>query len=89
MQNEEGNIYAYYDLDKKEINKEAEAIYYPAEAAAGLMYLYEVDPQQKWLDAIKKTILYLVKTRKKMDLDIPFDHWSGYSIRKKYNACLC
>ncbi len=88
LQNEEGNIYAYYDLDKKEINKEAEAIYYPAEAAAGLMYLYEVDPQQKWLDAIKKTILYLVKTRKKMDLDIPFDHWSVLTIEKLFKANL-
>ena len=29
---------------KKVINKEAEAIYYPAEAAAGLMYLYDHDP---------------------------------------------
>jgi len=82
MQSEEGNIYAYYDLEKKSINKEAEAIYYPGEAAVGLLYLYEIDPQQKWLGAAKKTINYLVKTRKSMDLDIPFDHWSVLAIEK-------
>ncbi len=80
MQSEEGNIYAFYDCDKKIINKEAEAVFYPGEAAAGLLYLYEVDPQQKWLDAAKKTLLYLAKTRKKMELNIPFDHWSVLAI---------
>ena len=34
VQNEEGNVYAYYDLKSKAINKEAEALYYPGEAAA-------------------------------------------------------
>ena len=82
MQDEEGNIYAYYNLEKKEPDKTAEAIFYPGEAAAGLFYLYEIDPQQKWLDAIKKTIMYLVRTRKSMDLNIPFDHWSVLTIEK-------
>ena len=82
MIDENGNVYAYYNLDKKEIDKEAEAIFYPAEAAAGLMSLYEIDPQQKWLDAIKKIIMYIVATRKTMDLSIPFDHWSVFVIEK-------
>lgn len=88
LQNEDGNIYAYYDLEKKEINKEAEAVFYPAEAAAGLLYLYEVDPQKKWLDAVKKTLAYLMKTRKKMDLNIPFDHWSVLIIEKLFKSNL-
>ncbi len=80
MQNEEGNIYAYYDFEKQVINTKAEAVFYPGEAAAGLLYLYEIDPQQKWLDAAKKTLLYLAKSRKDMDLGIPFDHWSVLAI---------
>lgn len=84
LQNEEGNIYAYYDINTKLINKEAEAVFYPGEAAAGLMYLYEVDPQQKWLDAAKKTILYLANSRKDLDLDLPFDHWSVLVIEKLF-----
>lgn len=88
LQNEEGNIYAYYDLKEKTINKEAEAVFYPGEAAAGLMYLYEVDPQQKWLDAAKKAVLYLAKTRKALESDIPFDHWSVLTIEKLFQQNL-
>jgi hypothetical protein len=88
MKNEEGNVYAYYNLETKEIDKQAEAIFYPAEAAAGLMALYEIDPQQKWLDAIKDIIMYIVSTRKTMDLNIPFDHWSVLVIEKLLNKKL-
>lgn len=82
MQSEDGNVYAYYDLEKKLINKDAEATFYPGEAAVGWLYLYEIDPQPKWLDAAKKTIDYIVKTRKDLDLGIPFDHWSVLAIEK-------
>ena len=82
MQNNDGNIYAYYDCKKKSINKTAEAIFYPAEAAMGLLELYKVDPQEKWLEAAKKTVNYIVKSRKTMDLDIPFDHWSVMAIEE-------
>ena len=82
MQNEEGNIYAYYDCVKKQINKTAEAIFYPAEAAMGLIELYKFDPQEKWLNGAKKIINYIVKTRKTMDLNIPFDHWSVMVIEE-------
>ncbi len=88
VQNEEGNVYAYYDLKSKAINKEAEALYYPGEAAAGLMYLYEIDPQQKWLDAAKKALLYIANTRKDLSLDMPFDHWSVLAIEKLFKANL-
>lgn len=88
LQNEEGNIYAYYDVNSQTINKEAEAIFYPGEAAAGLMYLYEVDPQEKWLNAAKKTILYLAKSRKSLELSIPFDHWSVLVVEKLFKANL-
>ena len=84
MQNKDGNIYAYYDFDKKEINKEAEAIYYPAEAAAGLMCLYEVDPQQKWLDGAKKAIFYLQRTQAQRNFDPIFDHWAAFTIEKLF-----
>jgi hypothetical protein len=76
LQNDDGNIFAYYDIEGKKINKEAEAIFYPAEAAAGLMYLYEIDLQEKWLNAAKKIVLYLAKSRKSLAFEIPFDHWS-------------
>lgn len=82
MQNEEGNVYAYYDCSKKQINKTAEALFYPAEAAMGLLELYKIDPQEKWLEAAKKAINYIIKTRKTMDLNMPFDHWSVMAIEE-------
>lgn len=88
MQNKDGNIYAYYDLNKKEINKEAEAIYYPAEAAAGLMCLYEIDPQSKWLDGAKKAIFYLQRTQTNNGLDPTFDHWAAFTIEKMIKSNL-
>ena len=82
MQSEDGNIYAYYNYETGDIDAAAEAVFYPGEAAAGWLALYDIDPQQKWLDAAKKTIMYLVETRKSMDLDIPFDQWSVLAIEK-------
>ncbi|MBP3820261.1 hypothetical protein J6G99_01290 [bacterium] len=77
-----GNIYAYYNCMTKTIDTEAEAIFYPGEAAAGLLYLYEIDKQDKWLKGAKDAIMYLVRTRRIMDLNIPFDHWSVLAIEK-------
>lgn len=82
MTDENGNVWAYYNLDNNTIDTQAEAIFYPAEAAAGLFYLYEIDPQQKWLDAIKNIIFRIVETRKPMNLEIPFDHWSALVVEK-------
>ena len=88
MINEEGNVYAYYNFETREIDKKAEAIFYPGEVAMGLLSLYEIDPQQKWLDAVKNIINYIVRTRKTMDLEIPFDHWSVLVIEKLLNKHL-
>ena len=84
MQSPEGDFYAYYDFDKKKINKDAEAVFYTGEAAAGLVYLYETDPQEKWLQAAKKAVLYLAKTGKDLDLETPFDSWAALAIEKLF-----
>ena len=82
MTDDDGNVWAYYNLETNEVDTNAEAIFYPGEAAAGLLNLYEIDPQQKWLNAVIKIIMNIVNTRKTMNLDIPFDHWSVYVIKE-------
>ncbi len=82
MTDEEGNVWAYYNLENNTIDTKAEALFYPAEAAAGLLYLYEIDPQQKWLNAIKSIIFRIIEQRKPLQLDIPFDHWSAFVAEK-------
>ena len=86
MQKDDGDIYAYYDMEANAINKTAEAIYYAGECAAGLMYLYEVDAQEKWLEAAKKIVLYLAKIGKKMNFDITFDNWSMLAVEKMFKG---
>ena len=82
MTDEDGNVWAYYNLETNEVDTNAEAIFYPGQAAAGLLYLHEIDPQQKWLDAIMKIIMNIVNTRSSMEMDIPFDHWSVFVIKE-------
>ena len=80
MTDEEGNVWAYYNLESNTIDTKAEAIFYPAEAAMGLLHLYEIDPQQKWLDTAKDIIFRIIELRKPMNLEIPFDHWSAMVV---------
>ncbi len=82
MMDENGNVYAYFDLENKKINKEAEAVYYAGEAAAGLLYLYEADHQDRWLEASKVILLNLATIGKKMEMNITFDSWAALSIEK-------
>lgn len=86
MQNDDGNFYAYYDLESNTVNKEAEALYYTGEAAFGLLHLNDVDPKTKWLHSAKKGLLFLAKSRKPLDMDIPFDHWSIMAIEKLFRT---
>ena len=88
MMDEDGRVYAYYNMLEDTIDKEAEAIFYPGEAASGLMYLFETDPQQKWLNAAKKIIMNIIQTRKTLELDMPFDHWSVLVIEKLFEKKL-
>lgn len=84
MQAKDGRIYAYFDLEKKEVNKDAEAVLYTSEAAFGLLHLYDADPQIKWLEAAKKAILYVVKSAKDFDSEASFDHWSILVIEEMF-----
>jgi len=82
MQAPDGRMYAYFDLKAKKTDKEAEAVFYTGEAAMGLLYLYEIDPDERWLLAAKKAVLYSAKNGKDFDVDVPFDNWSLAAIEK-------
>lgn len=86
MQKDSGDVYAYYDLEKDEINKDAEAVYYAGEAAAGLMYLYEINPDTKWFEAAKKIITYLAEIAKNEEFNVNFDNWAALAIEKMFQT---
>jgi hypothetical protein len=52
-----------------------ECLYYPGEAACGLISLYEMDHSKEWLTAAGKALSYLAKSRVGMQT-VPDDHWA-------------
>ncbi len=51
------------------------SLYYPGEAALGMIMLYEIDPNPKWLDSAMRALLYLAKDRAG-EANLPPDHWT-------------
>ena len=62
--------------------------YYPGEAIFGLMRLYAIDSDDRWLQSAIATARYLILTR---DGDVPadeleHDHWLLYGLNEVYRA---
>jgi hypothetical protein len=63
-----------------------ETWYYPGEAILGLMRLYALDPDPKWLSAAKRATDFLINVRdakKTIKEQIP-DHWLSYALHDLY-----
>jgi hypothetical protein len=56
-------------------SNEKRVLYYPGEAALGLLMLYEVDPSPEWLEAAAKAIAYLARERQGKRR-VEADHWA-------------
>lgn len=82
MQKEDGSFYSLYYPD---IGPDPSwtSLYYPGEAALGMLMLYEIDPQPKWLDCATKALLFLAKSRigKKI---VEADHWALLATQKLF-----
>lgn len=86
MQNSDGSFVSMYDVAKSTKDKNFTSLYYPGEAAYGLLFLNEVDAQKKWVEVSKRALLYLANSRKSMALDVPFDHWALLATRKLFET---
>jgi hypothetical protein len=51
-----------------------DSLYYPGEAALGLVSLYELDRRGEWLAAAGKALAYLAESRARVE-EMPPDHW--------------
>ena len=63
-----------------------ESLYYPGEAALGLIRLYQVDGSPQWLAAAVKALSYLAASRAGSDR-VPPDHWSLIATAELLPLC--
>ena len=80
MQTPEGSFYSKYYPDKGYETKWV-SLYYPGEACLGLLMLYDLDPDPRWLDAAARGLGYLARTRKGVR-NVPADHWALIATEK-------
>ena len=74
MQRQDGSFYSTYYPRDDEFSAWV-SLYYPGEAALGLVMLYEHDPDEKWLNGAIAAMEYLAETRRGQR-DVPHDHWA-------------
>ncbi len=85
MQKEDGSFYSKYYPEKGRYDKWV-SLYYPGEAALGLLMLYQIDPSPIYLDAAAKALEYLAKSRKNSS-EVPADHWALIATKKLFELC--
>ncbi len=83
MQDSNGDFWPSYEFGTKQKSQLHSARYYPGEACLGLLYLYENDKDENWLETAKKGLLRLAEigSHKSFD-DMKFDHWGILAIQK-------
>jgi hypothetical protein len=74
LQRPDGSFYSRYFADKG-LDRDWQSLYYPGEAALGLVSLYELDHSRKWLVAAGKGLAYLAESRVGTQ-EMPPDHWA-------------
>ncbi len=96
MQKEDGSFYSKYIPARGGLVGEWVSLYYPGEAALGLLMLYEKDPspaqaglRQKWLDGAARAITYLARTQADKTA-VEADQWTLLAMAKLlpiYDRC--
>lgn len=74
MQHEDGRFVSKYDAIKG-YDERWHSLYYPGEAALGLIRLHGIDGDPVWLDAAEAALLQLARKREKQGVYEP-DHWA-------------
>lgn len=89
MQKTDGSFYSKYIPEKGGKDDSWTSLYYPGEAALGLLMLYEKDPAQRWLQAAANAIAYLARLRADKR-QVEADHWALLATAKLlplYDRC--
>jgi len=80
LENADGSFVSKYNPDTGPVG-DWQSLYYPGEAALGLIALYELDHSREWLIAAGKALAYLAKSRAGAR-KVPPDHWALIATAK-------
>ena len=81
LQKPDGSFYSRYIPSKGGKDDSWTSLYYPGEAALGLVMLYEFDQQPKWFNHALKVLTYLSELRIN-EKNVPHDHWALLATAK-------
>ena len=85
LQRSDGSFVSKYDSTYGLIEG-SKSLYYPGEAAVGLISLYELDHDPRWLTAAGKALAYLARNRAGVS-PIPADHWALIATARLLPYC--
>jgi hypothetical protein len=74
LQRGNGSFVSKFVANKGEVPN-WQSLYYPGEAALGLLSLYEADHNRRWLMAAAAALAHLAESRAGMN-NVPADHWA-------------
>jgi hypothetical protein len=75
MQKPDGGYYSEFVPAEGGRRDDWDSLFYPGEAALGLIELHAIDANPDWLAAARKTLRYLAGSRHGQP-DVPADHWA-------------
>ncbi|MDB9314126.1 hypothetical protein PN462_13525 [Spirulina sp. CS-785/01] len=84
MQKADGGFYSKYIPSRGGRMEDWQSLFYPGEAALGLLMLYERDNAEVWLNTAYKTLEFLARSREQAT-DIPIDHWALLATQKLFS----
>lgn len=75
MQKDDGSFYSKYIPSEGGRRDNWTSLYYPGEAALGLIMLHGHDDDSRWLRGATRALTYLARSREGAD-KVPADHWA-------------
>ncbi len=75
LQKSDGSFFSKYIPSQGGRSDAWTSLYYPGEAALGLLELYELDPQRPWREAAERALKYLARRRRDR-ITVEPDHWA-------------
>ena len=77
LQRPDGSFFPAYRPDLGRPEDDWSSLYYPGEAALGLLMLHERQPDERWVASAVRALTRLARSRSGLDeAEVPADHWA-------------